>query len=366
LTCPPGAKVSLEHLDDVAIHYTDGSVALEQVKSALKRNPLTDSAEDLWNTIANWLHEISSGKYVLGKTTFGIYVAPPKMPGNLATRMNDAASPADVAAIVNIIKTKHITLKKAKGCGSFVQTFLQAPEDLRNAVIQSFTLVSKDSDPVDPLRQLIKTAVAPEIVDMLCEAAIGMAKEQADRLLRIKQLALIDGDAFKIKFRSFICRINIPGLLSSFTPPPPESDVESILLARPIFIRQLEIIKVANDHRIRAVSDYLRSSADKSLWAERGEIFEDSLLGWDNELIRRHRLISEEVAEVHEDKEAAVRGRMVYRQCAQLQLPLEGRTVPDHFVHGSFNALADGMRVGWHPNYRALLLIEDANESGSQ
>jgi hypothetical protein len=42
LACPQGASVSLEHLDDVAIHYADGAVTLEQTKSALKHNPLAD------------------------------------------------------------------------------------------------------------------------------------------------------------------------------------------------------------------------------------------------------------------------------------------------------------------------------------
>jgi hypothetical protein len=46
---------------------------------------------------------------------------------------------------------------------------------------------------------------------------------------------------------------------------------------------------------------------------------------------------------------------LVYHRCAQLQAPLEGRAVPNHFVHGSFNALADTMRLGWHPDYEALL-----------
>jgi hypothetical protein len=46
---------------------------------------------------------------------------------------------------------------------------------------------------------------------------------------------------------------------------------------------------------------------------------------------------------------------MAYRHCAQLQPPLDGRAVPGHFVHGCFNALADIMRLGWHPDYQSLL-----------
>ncbi|MBP30473.1 MAG: hypothetical protein CMH16_14390 [Methylobacterium sp.] len=47
LTALPEALVSLEHLDDVAVHYPDGCVLLEQCKSAPTRNPVSDRAADL-------------------------------------------------------------------------------------------------------------------------------------------------------------------------------------------------------------------------------------------------------------------------------------------------------------------------------
>jgi hypothetical protein len=182
-----------------------------------------------------------------------------------------------------------------------------------------------------------------------------MAKEQADRIIRDGQPAIVDGDAFKANFIAFVRRTNIPGLLSSFTPAPPNTEVAAVLSARPIFIRQLEIIDAAEQDRVRAVSDFLRASADKSAWAEQGLVFEGSLTEWDDFLVGRHGLISGEISDLHVDKQAAVRGRMAYRQCAQLQAPLEGRAVPGHFVHGSFNALADVLRLGWHPSYQSLL-----------
>lgn len=52
LTAPPGALVPLEHLDDVAVHYPDGSVLLEQCKSAPRQNPVPDRTADLWKTFA--------------------------------------------------------------------------------------------------------------------------------------------------------------------------------------------------------------------------------------------------------------------------------------------------------------------------
>jgi hypothetical protein len=117
-----------------------------------------------------------------------------------------------------------------------------------------------------------------------------------------------------VDFRAFIRKVNIPGLLTSFTPPPPEAEVSAVLLARPIFIRQLEVINANEQDRVRAVSDFLRASADKSKWAEQGVIYEESLTEWDDSLIVRHGLISSEIADLHAAKDGAFRGRMAYRK----------------------------------------------------
>src|SRR5690349_24876723 len=55
LNVPDGAKVSLEYIEDVAIHGPDGETALEQTKSALTGNPLSDWARDLWKSVATWI-----------------------------------------------------------------------------------------------------------------------------------------------------------------------------------------------------------------------------------------------------------------------------------------------------------------------
>jgi C-terminal domain 7 of the ABC-three component (ABC-3C) systems len=354
LTSPAGAKVSLEHLDDIAVHYHDGSVLLEQTKSALKQNPLSDWSDELWKAIAHWLDGIASGQLASDKSSFQLYVTPPHH-GRWAQALSDAATEAEVEALFTMVQAEHKKLKKPKGCESNLQRFLTASPEIRNALVLRFHVLCSEVDPVNALRNLIKTSVGPELVDDLCHAAIGMAKEQADRLIRDGKASLIDADAFKRNFIAFVRKNNIPGLLTSLTPIPPNAEVQAVLSMRPTFIRQLEIIETSEQDHLRAVSDFLRASADKSAWAEQGLIFEGSLTEWDDFLVRRHSLISGEVFELHADKDAAFRGRMAYRQCAQVNAPLEGRAVPSHFVPGSFNALADVMRVGWHPDYQTLL-----------
>ena len=353
LTCPRGARVSLEVLDDVAIHHPDGVVTLEQAKSALKHNPLSDWSVDLWKTIANWADCVSEGQIVLEKSTFRLYVTPAHT-GALAQALNDATNPADVALLIATIEAGHAKRRKARASSPFIDRFLATSHDTKVAIIANLEVAS-EGDPIEALRALLRPTVDPQLIDLLCAAAIGMAKDQADQLIREGEPALIDADAFKASFRAFIQKNNLPGLLASFNPAPPQDQVVTTLTTRPTFIRQLEIIDTSQEDRLRAVSDFLRTSADKSIWAEKGLVFEGSLLEWDDDLIRRHGLIRGEIADLHAQADAALTGRLVYWRCAQLQAPLDGRTVPGHFVHGCFNSLANEMRLGWHPDYHSIL-----------
>lgn len=357
LTCEAGAKCSLEYLDDVAVHRPNGGTILEQDKSATKQNPLSDWADDLWKTVASWLRVIASGAVDRQSCSFCLYVTPARH-GAIAAALSAAKADSDVIAIVNKIKGKLEKLPDEPVCMVHLREFLEASVDDQNAVVVGMTVLSEDACPVDPIRSLLRTTVPPAHIDRLCAAAIGMAKDLADRLIREEKPPIIDGDAFKLMFRSFVKKNVMSNYLPTMSEQPAEADIEATLAAQPLFLRQLDLIAATPDERVRAVSDLLRSSADKSRWADAGEIFEGSLDEWDDSLVKRHGFAAGEISDLHGDKEAAVRGRLIYRRCAQMEPPLEGRVVPDHFVHGCFNALANTRRLGWHPEY-ALLLGEN-------
>lgn len=354
LTCEPGAKVSLEYLDDVAIHHADGRQSLEQTKSATKTNPVSDLADDLWKTLANWLNLVAQDLVKAGETTFRLYVTPKKT-GPWVEALSAAKTPDEVEAIAKKISAKLTKLTDEPGCIVHLKKFLEAPAADRAAVVGAMTLQSEHADPVDPLRDLLKATIAPEHIDRLCEAAIGMAKQRVDRLIQNGQPPILEADAFKTTFRAFVQKNVMSNYLPSLADKPLAGEIDAMLITRPLFLRQLELVAVTEEEKVRAVSDLLRSSADKSRWADAGMVFEGSLEEWDESLVSRQSAVAGEISDLHADKDASIRGRLVYRRCAQLEAPLEGRAVPSHFVHGCFNALADSQRLGWHPEFKALL-----------
>lgn len=354
LTAPKGAKVALELQDDVSVHYIDGSVCLEQTKSALKQNPISDWAEDLWKAFDNWLTMLDAGHCQPGSAVFRLYVTPAKQ-GAFVEALAAAKSPEEVDSVLATIKTKLEKKKSPPACASRVQALLDAPDDHRRALIGNFELETNADDPLECIRNKLRPSIADAHIDIIIRSGIGQAKQAMDRLIQEDKKPILDAEAFRRDFHAFIRQNNLPGLLASFTESPDDTIVAGVAAARPLFVRQLELIEATEEDRLRAVSDYLRSSADKVDWAERGEIFSGSLDGWDEDLIKRYGMAKGDVADLHGEKPAAVQGRLIYRQCAQHNAPLEGRAVPSHFVHGSFNDLADRRRLGWHGNYMTLL-----------
>lgn len=354
LTCPRGAKVSLEYQDDVGVHYDDGSLCLEQTKSALRQNPISDWAGDLWKAFDNWLTMLKAGECLATTTRFRIYVTPAKK-GAFAEKLTAAKRPEEIDAALGAIKAKLEKLKAPPVCATHLRALLDAPTDLQHGLIGSFELEADASDPLDSIRDALRPAIAEGHIEIIARSGIGQAKQAMDRLIQRGEKPILDADAFRRNFHAFIRQNNLPGLLASIAETPSESVIASFAAARPVFVRQLELIEASQEDRLRAVSDYLRASADRADWAERGEIFSGSLDGWDEDLVKRHCMTKGDVADLHSDKSAAVQGRLVYRQCAQYQAPLEGRVVPGHFVHGSFNDLADRRRLGWHGDYESLL-----------
>lgn len=354
LTCPKGAMVSLEFQDDVTVHYADGSLCLEQTKSALKQNPISDWAADLWKAFYNWLTMLESNEGKANATRFRLYVTPAKK-GAFAAALAGAKTAEDVEAVLTTVRAKLAKQKTAPACTIYLQPFLDASKERQANIIAHFELEADASDPLDTIRALLLPTIAEVHVDLLVKSGIGQAKQAFDRLIQRGEPPKLNADAFRKDFHAFVRQNNLPGLLTSLGEVPSDKLVSDIASTQPIFIRQLELVKASDDDRLRAVSDFLRTSADKADWAERGLIFSGSLDVWDDDLVRRHGMIRGDIADLHGDKAAAVQGRLVYRQCAQHQAPLEGRAVPGHFVHGSFNDLADRRRLGWHADYQALL-----------
>jgi hypothetical protein len=353
LTAPADCKVSLEHDDDVAVHRPDGARLLVQTKSALSQNPLSDWAPDLWKAIVNWLDTTTPPTIGQPAISYQLYVVPPHT-GAFSKAMNDASTDGEADAVVDKIAASIEALPKKPTCYSLVKRFLESTPTERRHLLRNLTVVSDIEDPVDEVRDLLRLLIAPQALDTYCAFAIGLAKNKAEELMRQKKPAIIEAGPFQEEFRQFVSKTNLPALLP-FSRPPAINQIASLRAARPTFIRQLEIIDAPDAQCLRAVSDYLRSSADRIHWADAGRVFPDAFGRWDKTLVDQHEAIRDELDLTNPGIDAKGRGRLLYARCRQVKRQLDGLDVEDYFVHGSFHDLSDQRVLGWHSEYQQLI-----------
>ena len=347
-----GDAVSLEHLDDTSIHYQNGDTTLEQTKSALAGNPASDRSPELWKSLANWADLCSASSVDSEKAIFRYYVTPLKQ-GALVEKLTAATTDQAAEELLTGFKKPTFVGKKGVGAEPQISRFLSHDDSICIAVIKRFEFLSEPC-PLEPIKSKLRATLPDTSLDDFCSAAIGLAKDGVEKLIRAKTTPILDSAIFQKKFQAFVRKYDFSNLLNSTTAMPAEQQIEGIKFSRPLFVKQLEAVEASETLLASAISDFLRTTADKTKWAADGEIVEHSLDEMDGALVRRHGLIRDEIEDVQGSCSPQDRGRRLYRRCAELQLPLEGRTVPDYFVSGEYNCLAENCRLGWHPEFKTM------------
>lgn len=350
-----GVGVSIEYLDDVALHGAGGALTLEQCKSFSGERGLTDKSIELWKTFANWADICTAQSLDPTATSFVLAVVPGKA-SQLVHRLQAATSDASALAILTQIKKWQTPAAAERGAGPHISRFLAHGDEACGAIIKNFSFVPVP-DPVEAIRRVLRATLPEAAVDDFTKAVIGMADQEAQKLMRAHAPPIVDATTFRSRFHAFVRKHNLAGLLNSTTGAPDKSEIDRTIKSAPMFVRQLAAIEATPDLVVGAVAACLRSTADRVQWAEAGEIVESSLDDFDHGLERKFALVRDSIEDMHSGSNEKARGRLLYRQCALVDLPLESRTVPSYFVEGAYNILADDVRIGWHPSYKALLGI---------
>lgn len=352
LSAPSEDAVSLEYVDDIAIHKPNGDVVLEQTKSVHSRNPAADRSKELWKTLANWADLCAAGTIDVSQAYFRYYVTPANT-GTLVESLHSAGRSDCALALLTKFKTRKFQGKPGTGIEPDVSRFLAAGDEICQQIILRFELMG-EADPLEAIRSKLRAAVPEETLDKFCEVAIGQAKTEIEKLIREKQQPVIPAGLFRIRFQAFIGKYNFSNVLNSSAAEPSSDDIHAMKVGRPTFVRQLEAVAASEHLLTTAISDFLRTTADKINWAADGEIVEESLAELDSDLLRHYKLVADEISDTHADKDIEFRGRSLYRGCIKLVMPLEGRVLPIYFISGEFNCLSDECRLGWHPNYKTM------------
>jgi hypothetical protein len=137
----------------------------------------------------------------------------------------------------------------------------------------------------------------------------------------------------------------------------PADDAIKAMLGRP-FVEQLRLIALT-DPRIRyAVIDYYRAFEQRSRWLREDLLLVGDLEQYEQKLVEEWERAFERIKQEHgveEEPKKQVTGRVVYDWAHDANIYIRPQCREPYIHRGSFQLLADKLRVGWHPEFLARL-----------
>jgi hypothetical protein len=365
LQAPPGSACSIEYLDDVAREGADG-VLLTQSKSALTANPIADRAKSLWKTLSNWVMLAAELGCDPDRTTFEIYVSRP-VSGMLAEAFTAADSLVAAREAYQLARTtlwgespKYLQRDKvAAEISPYVDNVFNADPALVTKLIQNFRLTCGSGSPQADVEAILRThPISHSKIGDIADHLAGVVKRRVDELLEKGQPAIISRDEFWVWYTAYVQKVDRDLVLQSHAKRPSDKEARGHLPR--VFVQQLDLIGLPFEDKLEAVSDYLMAAADRTAWAASGDVDATSFDELDNSLKRSWKNKRLACKVEHANKGQEEQGLALYAACMDVNVAVQQKEAPDHFIPGCLHHLADDLLIGWHPEYAGQLKSDKA------
>lgn len=126
------------------------------------------------------------------------------------------------------------------------------------------------------------------------------------------------------------------------------------------FVKQLNLINVKENRRSHAITNYYRAFTQRSQWIREQLVNVDELDRYDTMLneewdIRFHQM-KDELNDNAADQAIIKAGDDLYRWVETgAHHPIRAAVTQPSIARGTYQIMADFLRVGWHPEFRKLL-----------
>lgn len=363
LSAKPGDLLSLELLEDVAVHNAAGVPhELVQSTSTAANNPVADRDPKLWKTLFNWISLVKQLGFDPSRIRFVLYVSTP-VAGPLVNALTAAADPMAAQAALaaardelwgpapEFLRRATLPLQLAK----FANAVLATDDATLIPIVANFELQCGSGSPHSDFMAALAQQIILEQTDIevVAPQMLGWVKQKLEFSLEKQQPAVISRDEFFSAMRAFIRATSFRQMLRSFASTPSSAEQEQQRLRT--YVRQLELIELDETRILGSITDFLMSASERVEWATRGLVNPNSFDELDASLQQvwsNHSLVVESAFPA--DKPIP-RGRSLYGHCMNHQIPVQGMTAPGYFLRGCFHRLADAKTLGWHPDFATLL-----------
>jgi hypothetical protein len=347
----------LETLDDVVFERQgDASILLQTKHHRRRAADLTDASKDLWKTLRVWSEGTADG--TIPTDSFLYLMTTSSAPEGAAAGYLRAGQRDVAKALDRLLATARTSISKDNELA--YESFLGLGDEERRGLIERVVLL--DSAPAiveldQALKAEIRWAVEREHLDSFLVRLEGWWLRRAIRVLSAPATDAVlsrELDAQVDELREQFKRDALPideDILAA--------QVDASEYADSVFVRQLHLIGVGAPRVLAAIREYFRAYAHRSQWMREDLLLVGEIDRYERQLVEEWDLVFQRMRDdlgadaAEEAKKEAAQG--VYAWVESTTFPIRPNVTAAFVTRGSYQILADRLKVGWHPEFLTRL-----------
>lgn len=364
-------EVGFEDKEDVHITRRDGQTILSQVKHTICENSkgekinLTDSDDDLWKTIYNWIsfiNAVNDKENYIYKHKFILFTNKKIGKNSLAAKFGNSLLEYD--AIEKIKKLLNKT--KSPDTRKYILSFLSLDSRLISIFFERIEIVSEKESIIEKVKNKVKERMNGSLFYIEAYQKLSSSVFDDKYLdLTIKRKFTISHDEFFIKYNNCFTRAYMEGTLAM-----PDRELDIIYpvdLVNQNFIKQLvdiEFIEENNINKIKSMTTVMLTFLNSiNYWKENNlivssdinDLYDESVYVWENEFDEKFYEIKKLLSSFSRDKNEEINAeinksaRALFNSIRKLKVKIQNK---EEFglklSNGCFYYLSDLLKIGWH------------------
>ncbi|HYT45620.1 MAG TPA: ABC-three component system protein [Methylomirabilota bacterium] len=283
----PEAQISIEYLDDIAFEKFGTPFELIQTKHHINsKASLTDSSTDLWRTLRVWSEAFLQGKLQTENLTLTL-ITTELASSNSAThklRPHALGSRNVDEALATLLAVAQSSGSKVNGAA--YKAFLDLNFDRQRALLTKVQILDGSPNILDVLKEIanfLRLSTREKYLQAVCRRLEGWWFDIVIKHLSSKSYNTISYNDLRIILNDIQEQFYEENLPIDF-PEPLEVQEKDAKEDQRIFVEQLRLINARIKRIQKAISDYYRSSAQRSEWVRDGVLLTRELEQYENRL----------------------------------------------------------------------------------
>lgn len=350
-------EMSIEHLDDL-LFSTGDTTQIIQLKHHLKQaTNLTDSSADLWKTLRIWSELIKNDQINLEKSCFFLVTTSAVGGSSVISELRKNSEERDCEEVRRKLDAIALSSSNAANKSAYASYNLLRPEEKLELIKK---IVIQDSSPIiDGLENKIidslKYSALPQHLSPFVQRLEGWWFEKSINILLGKEKVIKASD-LRSKIATIRDSFRTDNLPIDFDQPIDIEDEHAEKDNRR-FVQQLRLVECGKESVKVAMSDYYRSFEQRSRWVreslatpEENDKFERRLFDYwkakfallvDGLTDRKQETLKREGRQFYEKNYVENPPSIKFRE----------RVEEEFLFRGGSHHLADGGKIGWHPEF---------------